>query len=241
MKVVAVMSHTELPSLQAGLGQTWGGVVQFALYPTDVEAAQAIMESERPDVLVVDLDREGVVGMDTVRSLRQQPELDTMPILLVTSKPEELETTDSGRTVVVPKPVAPEAWKDALRRAISIPTSHETPKPRPAKEAAEDGGKAKIRKGDRKPFETGCTITVGGRKVKGSLKDISISGANIAVDAPLAVGGMISFSFAIPKSVPLRFLYFKARVVRQTPEGYGITFWEMDTLTRTFLGALVRG
>jgi DNA-binding response OmpR family regulator len=240
VKVVAVLHGEELTSLRAGLSQTWGSHVDLTLFQSDMEAAEAIVEHGRPDLLVVDLDMPGVVGLEIVRSLREQPELETMPILVVTSRPERLDAMDSGRTLPMPKPVPPEAWKEAVRRALAVPRSHEAPLPRPQKARPETAAQEKGRRGSRKPFEASCSVSTGGRRIKGNLHDISISGAKIQLDEALTVGSMVSFSFAIPRTVPLKFLHFKARVVRQTEDGYGITFWEMDTVTRTYLNAVVR-
>lgn len=239
MKVVAVLSGAELLSLRDGLAYAWGGTATLSLFTTDVEAAQAIVDQGRPDLLVVDLGMPGVIGADVIRSLRDQPELETLPILAVTSRSDQLESCTEGRTVALLKPVPPEAWKAAMRQALAVPLSHEDRPRKPAK-AADEEGIQRVRKGERKPLELDCSVSAGARKVKGALKDLSISGARIALDDSLTVGSQITLSFAIPRSVPLKFLYIKARVVRPTPDGYGITFWQMEPLTRTYLNTLLK-
>lgn len=239
MKVVAVLSGAELVSLRDGLAYAWGTVAALSLYPTDVEAVQAILDQGRPDLLVVDLDMPGVIGTEVLRSLREQPELETLPILTVTGREEQAGTASEGRTVTLFKPVPVERWKEAMRRALAVPLSHED-RPRKPAPSAEGDGKERVRKGERKSLELDCSVTAGARKVKGALKDLSISGARIAVDERLTLGGMITLSFAIPHSVPLKFLYIKARVVRLTGDGCGITFWQMDPLTRTYLNTLLK-
>jgi c-di-GMP-binding flagellar brake protein YcgR len=71
--------------------------------------------------------------------------------------------------------------------------------------------------------------------MKGVLRDISMTGAKISLADALAPGTIVTLIFGIPNSVPLRVVQFKARIVRQTPDGYGIAFWEMDPATRAFV------
>ena len=235
---MAVLRGSELASLKSGLAQTWGGEVNLAMYPSVPEALQALDEHGRADFFALDLDIPGEIGSEAARIIRENPELESMPVLMVSRDAPQVEALDTGRTILMPKPVIPQAWKEALVLALAIPLSHEKAHA-PAKVAPE-GPQAKARKAKRAVVETVCTVTVGGRQHKGTLHDVSVGGAKFSLDADLPVGGLLSFSFAIPGSVPLRFIYLKARVMWRTDDGYGISFWEMDTLTRTFLAALVR-
>lgn len=239
MRVVAVASNEVLASLQSGLRQVWGGTVEFSICATDIEALQVIEEQGRPDVFVVDLDTPGVAGLEALNGLRSQSDLETMPVLLISSTPLEVELDASGRTVALVKPVAPEAWKEAIRQALAIPLYHEAPKPRPVQPLPEEGSSAD-RKGLRKACETPCTVGTPGKRMKGTLVDISMSGARVMVEPVFTLGTMVNFSFAIPGSFPPKFVHFKARIVRQTEDGYAIAFWEMDPLTRSYIGALIK-
>jgi hypothetical protein len=79
---------------------------------------------------------------------------------------------------------------------------------------------------------------VPGKKVKGVLKDISMTGARIALYGDLGQSSMVTLVFGVPGTIPLKIAQFKARLVRRTGEGYGITFREMDPDTRGVLLSL---
>ena len=239
MRVVAVASDEVLASLQSGLRQVWGGAVELSICATDMEALQVIEEQGRPDVLVVDLDSPGVTGLEALNGLRSQSDLETMPVLLVSFKALEAELDATGRTVALVKPVAPEDWREAIRQALAIPLFHEAPKPRPVQPPPEETSDA-TRKVPRKLCDTPCTVGTPGKRMKGTLVDISMSGARVTVEPAFALGTMVNFSFVIPGTFPPKFVHFKARVVRQTEDGYAIAFWEMDPLTRSHIGALIK-
>jgi hypothetical protein len=135
--------------------------------------------------------------------------------------------------------VPPEAWKEAVRQALAIPLFHEEPKPRPA-QAPGGAQEPPERKNLRKTLETPCMIGTPGKKLKGTLLDISLSGARVVVEPAFTVGSQVGFSFTIPGTFPPKFVHFKARIVRQTEDGYAIAFWEMDPLTRSYIGALIK-
>lgn len=238
VRVVAVASGELLASLKSGLGQAWGGAVEFSICATDMGALQVIEEQGRPDVLVVDLDSPGVTWLEALKAIRSQEDLKTMPILLVSTKTLEMEHDAAGRTVRLAKPVAAEDWKEAIHRALAIPAFHETPKLRPVKTSAQTGTEAD-RKSPRKECDIPCTVGTQANKMKGTLTDISMSGARVVVERAFALGTMLTLAFIIPGTFPPKYVHFKGRIVRQTEDGYAIAFWEMDPLTRSYLGALV--
>lgn len=75
-----------------------------------LEALQAV-ESERPDLVVLDLMLPGTPGLEVLREIRRRPELEGVPVLLLTARREErdrIEGLQLGADDYVPKPFSPQ-------------------------------------------------------------------------------------------------------------------------------------
>lgn len=71
-----------------------------------------------PDLLLLDVMMPGIDGPETLRQLRQFPELANTPAIFMTAKvqPQEVqEYIDMGAVAVIPKPFDPMALADDLR------------------------------------------------------------------------------------------------------------------------------
>ena len=239
MRVAAVLEDPELECLKAGLNAMGMRGSSVSVYGSDLEALQAIYVDGRPDLLILDLDLPGVIGMETVRAMRQQRELEAMPVILASSEDLVLSARAAIRTQGVLKPVSPEDWSKAIRAVLAapFPKTVVAAEPQAAQESRTEFAH-QPRKSERKMFETPCLVSLAGSKVKGILRDISMTGAKISVSGELKCNSMAALILGVPGTVPLKIVQLKARVVRQTLDGYGITFTEMDADTRSFVLAV---
>jgi CheY-like chemotaxis protein len=242
VRIKAVVEDPELEWLKIGLAGMKLRHAIISTHASDLEALQSIYVEGRPDLLVIDLELQGVIGLETVRAIRQQKELEGLPIVLVSDDEVVMGPRASLRTQVLLKPAHPDGWIDAIRAALAAPP----PRPAPpaeapaAKEPPPSQLKHAPRKAERKAFETPCLVTTTGGKVKGILRDISLTGAKITTNEPLKSGSMATLILGIPGTVPLKIIQVKARVVRRTLDGHGIAFSEMDPDTRTLVLAVTQ-
>jgi len=85
---------------------------------SDGLAALTTIESERPDVVVLDLGLPRVSGWDVYRDLRSRPETATLPIIIATGnelrgiRPRDLVS-------FLRKPIPPEAIAVAVEKALA--------------------------------------------------------------------------------------------------------------------------
>ena len=137
------------------------------------------------------------------------------------------------------KPVYPDVWASSIRLGLSAPpppAEPEAPAPPPPADPLLD--REEFRKAARRPCETPCLVVVPGKKIKGILRDVSMTGARIALYGEISRASMVHFLFGVPGTVPLKIAQFKARLVRRTSDGYAIAFREMDPDTRGCLLSL---
>jgi two-component system, OmpR family, phosphate regulon response regulator PhoB len=77
----------------------------------DGDEALEAMERERPDLVVLDLMLPGMSGLDVLRELRGRPELESIPVILLTARREEddrVEGLSLGADDYVSKPFSPQ-------------------------------------------------------------------------------------------------------------------------------------
>jgi two-component system, OmpR family, phosphate regulon response regulator PhoB len=73
--------------------------------------ALRVIEGERPDLVVLDLMLPTVAGLDVLRELRKRPELESLPVILLTARREEqdrIEGLQLGADDYVAKPFSPQ-------------------------------------------------------------------------------------------------------------------------------------
>jgi len=231
LKVSAVLKDPELSSFKAGLSELGVASSAVHLFQTDLEALQTMYIKGRPDLFILDLDLPGVIGVETVKAMRQQSELATLPTVVIYSSETGASELAATRTVCLAKPVLIGAWKDAVTRSLSM---------EPADAPVGEESKLDSRRAARKAFQAPCVVSTHTKKMKGVIKNISLTGARVAVEKSLPLASMITLIFAVPDVVPMKIVQFKARIVRETQDGYGIHFWEMDPATRGFLASFTQ-
>ncbi len=85
-------------------------------------AAQAMLDGECPDVLILDINMPEVSGMDLLEFLRQRPELNRLPIVMLSTEAADVQVDQAlalGADAYVTKPVSIEELDGALKKASS--------------------------------------------------------------------------------------------------------------------------
>lgn len=83
--------------------------------------ALALMEQQRPDLVLMDMQMPGMDGYTMVKQLRQRPELATVPVIAVTasSMPGDREAIlAAGCTDYVAKPINPRELIDLIAQHL---------------------------------------------------------------------------------------------------------------------------
>ena len=149
----------------------------------EVLAAQSAPEAiriarrERPQLVVLDLEMAERTGGGLLDLVRNEPSLQNIPVLLVSSRSEAEETARQHAFVgVVRKPVQPAQLIDAISRALNLARRMEV---KVLVVAAPEGGGAK-------------------EKRIGRSVDLSESGVLAEFPRPLAVGTRVHLRFFLP-------------------------------------------
>lgn len=87
----------------------------------DGHAGIASIRENRPDAVVLDVMMPGLDGLDVLRTLREDPDLQSLPIVLLTAKAglnAEQEGWDAGATAYLTKPFTGTALAATLRTML---------------------------------------------------------------------------------------------------------------------------
>ncbi len=83
-------------------------------------AAKKLLDGERPDVLMLDINMPGVSGIDLLEFVRRRPEWKDLPIIMLSSEAADIQVDtamDLGADAYVFKPVTLEELEEALKTA----------------------------------------------------------------------------------------------------------------------------
>jgi CheY-like chemotaxis protein len=84
--------------------------------------AIAMMSSEKPDVILLDIMMPEVSGLDILRQMRREPDLAKIPVIVVTAKsmPADIKNgMEAGASTYLTKPVGFLELKEAVERALA--------------------------------------------------------------------------------------------------------------------------
>jgi len=80
-----------------------------------------LIESEKPDLVILDIMMPGMDGFDVCRRIRQNPLLRAIPVLMLTALSEEkseVEGLEAGADAYLPKPIAPRRLLSHVRALL---------------------------------------------------------------------------------------------------------------------------
>jgi len=86
---------------------------------SDGLSALTTIETERPDIIVLDLGLPRVSGWDVYRDLRSRPETERLPIIVVSGN-ELRDIHPRDISTFLRKPVAPDALASAIDRVLAL-------------------------------------------------------------------------------------------------------------------------
>lgn len=167
-----------------------------------------------PDLILLDAQKPGLDGEACVRSLKSDPALRSIPVLVVTSADGVAACCAAGADVALASPLA----GGALELALSSlgPAGHRLGRRRSARGWVRVAGPQGVR--------------------RGRLKDISRTGLFLAIPEPLPLETPVALSLRLPGPSGERQLKARGVVVRQVPDdpdshlipGVGVRFVEID-------------
>jgi hypothetical protein len=240
VRIFAVLPEVGLGTFRESLRRCSLRAAKVEYSETLLEAIQKMYLLGPPDLLVT---HELIAGSSldaTIQGLRGQPGFETMKVALV-SPGCDTPREGAGHLRLLPFPTSVGNWLEFLSTAFPedfmppAPPAEEHPRPTPPPQREES------RKALRRNMAAPCVVWTGALKHSGKLKDISLSGARVFVDVELPLSAHATLSVAVPGTLPMKVIQFKALVVRWEPGGYGLQFKEMDQDTRHFLKHYTEG
>ncbi len=145
----------------------------------DGEEALRLVRSERPALVVMDLNMPRMDGAACCAAIKRDPELSATPIIMVTnaSRPADVDACRrAGCDDYLPKPVDAKLFLDKARRFLPLVERREP----------------------RIPCRIPVTITAGVRAIAAVSADISNGGIFVATDEEFAPGAEVILSFLLP-------------------------------------------
>jgi len=85
--------------------------------------AIAMMNTEKPDVVLLDIMMPEISGLDILRQMRRDPNLANIPVIVVTAKgmPADIKNgMEAGASTYLTKPVGFRELKEAVNRTLGI-------------------------------------------------------------------------------------------------------------------------
>ncbi len=93
------------------------------LKTTKSAPAIAMMISEKPDVVILDIMMPETSGLDLLREMRVTPELEDIPVVVVSAKsmPVDIKTgMEAGASIYLTKPVGFLELKEAVEQSLAV-------------------------------------------------------------------------------------------------------------------------
>jgi DNA-binding response OmpR family regulator len=84
-------------------------------------AAKAILDGDRPDMLILDINMPEVNGIMMLEFVRQRPEVKNLPVIMLSSEATDLqidEAMNKGADAYVTKPVTLEELEQAMKTSF---------------------------------------------------------------------------------------------------------------------------
>lgn len=83
--------------------------------------ALALVENDRPDLVITDLNMPRLDGVELIRRLRQEPRFQAIPVIVLTARGQDedhLEAIRSGAVYSLHKPVHPAELLEVVQRTL---------------------------------------------------------------------------------------------------------------------------
>ena len=174
---------------------------------TAEETVRAVV-AHRPSLVIVDLEQDPEVALETVRAVKADPVAHGVPLLVLTPPDRADAARDAGAAHVLPGNAAPEEVLAEVRRLLALLE----------------------RAAPRVKVEAPVSIWRDGHPTEGRVIDISSSGFFTATSEPQPVGARLEISFRLPHDRSGKTVTGEVIVVRRSdgPEsGFGARFFRL--------------
>ena len=101
--------------LQLGKGQIWGA--------KSAEEGIQLARKYHPDLILMDIRLPGMSGLEATRIIKDDPDLNNIPVVALTSyanEEDETEAIDAGCTAFIPKPIDSRSFKKTIAMLLSV-------------------------------------------------------------------------------------------------------------------------
>ncbi|HLN80142.1 MAG TPA: response regulator [Thermoanaerobaculia bacterium] len=179
--------------------------------------ALAVARREKPDLVFLDAEMEGMTGVDVCRVLKADKQFSHRPIIVVGGgEKERTEGTRAGADGFLTGDFAEEEFFETLRRHLNVF----------ARDAARSAA--------------GWSITFwrDGTQHQGTIRDLSRGGFFVRTGVEQPIGARLEISFETPVESANRTIVGEAIVVRlgrEPDQGLGCRFFQLSSTSRTNL------
>ena len=115
----AELTREALSEAAPGVALTWAG--------DGIDGMRLLRDGLRPDVILLDLNMPRMDGRETLRQIKADPDLSTLPVIILSTSDAERDVIESYRsraTAFMVKPVIIDDLIDALRQMTQFWLSH---------------------------------------------------------------------------------------------------------------------
>jgi twitching motility two-component system response regulator PilG len=184
--------------------------------------ALAVARREKPDLIFLDAEMEGMTGVDVCRVLKADKQSAQRPIVLVGGGDKERqEGKRAGADSFLVREFAEEDFFETLRRHLNV--------------FARDAARAAV--------AWSITFWRDGIQHEGTIRDLSRGGFFVRTSVDQPIGARLEISFHTPVEKPTRSVVGEAIVVRtglDPDKGLGCRFFQLSSTSRATLEECLR-
>ncbi|HEY3170025.1 MAG TPA: response regulator [Thermoanaerobaculia bacterium] len=184
--------------------------------------ALAVARREKPDLVFMDAEMEGMTGVDVCRVLKADKQFAHRPIILVGGgEKERQEGERAGADGYLPGDFAEDEFFETLRRHLHVFARDAT----------------------RSTVAWSITFWRDGIQHEGTIRDLSRGGFFVSTSVQQPIGARLEISFEAPVESPNRAIVGEAIVVRigrEPDEGLGCRFFQLSATSRANLEECLR-
>jgi len=116
---ITILCVDDEPDVVKFLGQTFTDAGYDVLLAADYDGAIGQAQTRHPDMVCLDLRMPGKNGFDVLETLRSDPALMSIPVVVVSASDEQAQALDAGARYCLAKPVEPERLLRITRSVLA--------------------------------------------------------------------------------------------------------------------------
>ena len=177
-----------------------------------------VAQTERPDIIILDIEMPELDGVQATRILKANPSLASIPVIIFSSTSRKDEALAAGAEEFISKPVDEDRFLEIILKYVPL----------------------KFRKEERKKTDLRCRFTFDHEQGEARIADISVSGALLSTETPMMVGQAVKLFFAMPVGAIAKEIQAEAIVIRKTTSGYGLGFSYISEGAKLYIADFVK-